>query len=361
MNNKIRKSLAAISLIGLSSAAFSGVVFHTLPGETSTGLAGILSSPEVANDGTVLYFQSNDSKWKTWNADPGFSPAVLNITTSHVHFNHQSNDGKYMAGKDSTAGSSTYNYYTPTGVIQRGQTGFAGRVIHKMSGNGKRLFGLNSVNTAPGSYLYFFENGGRNEQSRPTANDYIAALPFGSGISLASSVASDETGDRILLKHSATTYFVDITGSTNTRNANLTALPINFFSIVAISDDGESVLGTVSNLSPGCSKSNVVYHQTNGLTEINCSDEFNLVGFSGDGAKVVGYDDTTSYIWDETSGVRDLKNILSQNGVNTGNWPTLRASDISEDGLKITGWAINTSGKGKAFLMEVVPECNVGF
>jgi hypothetical protein len=363
MIKKIRKSLTAISLIGLSTAAYSGVVFHTLPGETEN-----FPRQEVANDGTILFFNKNENKMQTWNKETNYPSINLNISKAGLGDNHLSYDGKYIIGKDLS--SSAYNYYTPTGLIQRGPGGTQGSGIHKMSSNGKRLFSLSKTTTS--LTLYFFEHGGLNEVLYPTSkNDYRVVLPLSLDkvTSLGTIKASDFTGDRIVLKHGTTSYFVDITGSSNLRNANLTEIPVNFLQTLSISDDGRSVLGTVSNLSPGCNRSNVVYHETKGLTEISCADGFNVAGsydfqaisLSGDGTKVIGYNQTTSYIWDETNGVRDLKNILTQNGVNVGNWPTLRVSDISEDGLKITGWATNTNGKGKAFLMEVIPECNVGF
>ena len=359
MEKIAKKSLAALVLAGLSHVSVAGVEFSIAPGSAVPSSIYSLDAPEVANDGTVLAYI--DSEWQTWKEGSGVTALPGTNSGVGIYYNHLSNNADYLMFRGV---GSNYNYHTPSGSIQRGRSGFEGRVIRQMSGNGKRLI-------APAShhnYVSFYEDGGRYQESDPQRPDYIVSTSLHSDTRLRLPyTAVNETGDRLLVSHGAQTYFMDVEGGSGyNRSSVLTEIPHAFSKAIAISDDGSSVLGTIKDLSPGCDTSNVVYHESNGLTEIGCSDELTLIGFSGDGSKVIGYTGSwsapdTSYIWDQVSGLRDLKDVLAQNGHDIGGWATFKATDISQDGLKITGGGTDESGENRVFLMEVVAECTADF
>jgi hypothetical protein len=265
-----------------------------------------------------------------------------------------SNDGKYMVllNRDGLV----FDYFTPTGMVTHGAIGYEGKAVSQMSGNGKFLM-------APAHYHPYVKMFGDESGtiSLPLSEESYV-LP-----KLVSPLGTNETGDRILVTQQLYTsnpnnrqvYFVN-------RDSEVTTIPHDFQIVHALSDDGKNVLGTIKELTPECSASNVIYNEDNGLTEIGCTDEFTAYGFSGDGQKVIGYtgnlnSPTTSYIWDAVNGARDLKNVLMQNGVNVHDWTAFKATDISEDGLKITGYGTNANDQTFAFMMEVVAECTSDF
>ena len=332
MEKITKKSLAVLVLAGLSQASMAGVEFNLLPGSVGSGYSSfILEAPEVANDGTVLAYV--DSDWQTWNNDTGLSTLPGTNTASVLQNNKLSNDANYLLFKGT---GSNFNVHTPDGLIQRGSTGFEGRVIKQMSGNGKKLIAPANYH----NYISFYEEGGRYEERDPKRPDYSVRTSLTEDTRLrVANNGVNETGNRLLVSHGAQTYFMDIEDSNDyNRIGNLTEIPYTFSKAIAISDDGQSALGTVRDLSPGCDISNVIYHETNGLTEIGCSDEFTLFGFSGDGSKVIGFTGyagapDTSYIWSETSGLRDLKDVLAQNGHNIGGWASFKARTLSRQYL----------------------------
>lgn len=90
--------------------------------------------------------------------------------------------------------------------------------------------------------------------------------------------------------------------------------------------------------------------------------EFNsrAEGVSGDGSVVVGYGVTNAgeaaFIWDSIHGMRELKDVLSDElGLDLADWNLTRATGISVDGAVIVGYGINASGEPEGF-RAVLPE-----
>ena len=87
-------------------------------------------------------------------------------------------------------------------------------------------------------------------------------------------------------------------------------------------------------------------------------------GISADGSIVVGYSATggttnqptnSAFIWDAQHGMRDLKLVLTEMGLDLTGWSLLGAGGISPDGRTIVGGGVNPQGFNEAFLV-MIPE-----
>jgi probable HAF family extracellular repeat protein len=88
------------------------------------------------------------------------------------------------------------------------------------------------------------------------------------------------------------------------------------------------------------------------------------VAISGDGSIVVGRGTTAlgneAMIWDATSGMRELDEVLISLGMDLTRWSLTWASGISDDGLTIVGIGTNPSGDNEGWI-AVIPEPTTAF
>jgi len=133
------------------------------------------------------------------------------------------------------------------------------------------------------------------------------------------------------------------------------------FTAVACSDDGSVVVGSV-NVGPLTQ----AYRWTAatgivplGTYEPNCRTYSH--GVSRDGSRVVGYirsdidDSSRAFIWDSTNGMRILKDVLVDCGLDLTGWTLTEAWDVSNDGPTIVGRGYNPQGIGEAWV-ATLPE-----
>jgi len=82
-------------------------------------------------------------------------------------------------------------------------------------------------------------------------------------------------------------------------------------------------------------------------------------GVSADGSVVVGGGTTGSgneaFIWDENNGMRNLRTVLTDLGVDMTGWTLSEAWGVSADGMKIVGSGRNPSGHTEAWLAVLEP------
>jgi probable HAF family extracellular repeat protein len=72
---------------------------------------------------------------------------------------------------------------------------------------------------------------------------------------------------------------------------------------------------------------------------------------SGDGSVIVGQARNQAFIWDQTSPMRGIKDVLqNQYGLDLTGWTLESADGISSDGLTIAGTGINPSGNTEAWI-----------
>ena len=80
---------------------------------------------------------------------------------------------------------------------------------------------------------------------------------------------------------------------------------------------------------------------------------------SADGSTVVGNSSSSSgwepFVWDETNGMRALRQMLIDQGIDMTGWDLTEANGISGDGLTIVGYGTNPSGYTEAWI-ATIPE-----
>jgi len=94
-------------------------------------------------------------------------------------------------------------------------------------------------------------------------------------------------------------------------------------------------------------------------------------GVSSDGSVVVGHGSTAlgieAFIWDATNGMRNLRTVLVDAGLNLTGWTLQEAKGVSADGLTIVGYGTNPKGDTEAWVADLspIPEpttlCLIGF
>lgn len=88
---------------------------------------------------------------------------------------------------------------------------------------------------------------------------------------------------------------------------------------------------------------------------------------SADGSVIVGYvdlnaisgNDRKAFIWDATSGMLNLEQVLMNKGIDLTGWSLRAAHGVSADGLTIIGQGINPSGFDEAWI-ATIPEPSTG-
>jgi probable HAF family extracellular repeat protein len=82
---------------------------------------------------------------------------------------------------------------------------------------------------------------------------------------------------------------------------------------------------------------------------------------NADGSVVAGraYDSSDLFVWDQVSGMRSVKSILTAAGVLPAGWELDDITAMSADGLTLAGWGHNPSGATEAFVLTV-PEPDTG-
>jgi uncharacterized membrane protein len=80
---------------------------------------------------------------------------------------------------------------------------------------------------------------------------------------------------------------------------------------------------------------------------------------SFDGSVIVGHGNTAmgteAFIWDDTNGMRNLREVLEDDfSLDLTGWVLQAATDVSDNGLKIVGYGINPMGKRKAWVASPV-------
>ncbi|MFX0194664.1 MAG: hypothetical protein ACFFCW_00980 [Candidatus Hodarchaeota archaeon] len=77
---------------------------------------------------------------------------------------------------------------------------------------------------------------------------------------------------------------------------------------------------------------------------------------SADGSVVVGSVGGHAFIWDQTNGIRDLRDVLvTDYGLDLTGWALGHAMGISDDGLTIVGYGTNPSGQMEGWIATIPP------
>ena len=99
----------------------------------------------------------------------------------------------------------------------------------------------------------------------------------------------------------------------------------------------------------GPSQTPFLWTQSSGMVPFTGG--FAPAAMSFDGSVIVG----GSSVWDAVHGTRSLSSILTGAGVNMAGWNIFEVTDVSADGLVVSGSATNPQGNSEAF-RAVIPE-----
>jgi hypothetical protein len=343
----VKNLAASIAFASLSGISMAGVEFTSIGND-------IYGPLHLADDGTVLLTQIHrvepyGAHNYKWNKNTGYEPLG---SGSSLYTGAISHDGQYALLTPPPLFSGTYKYHTPEGVLEVGKANWAGQEIRFMSANGRVL-------AAP-------------QYAEGRVNLWVnGVIQRGLNYPADTSMMNiSESGDRILLVKGNTDSDGQRYNSASFlgRDGVITDIPVDFKGLPRMSDDGHSVTSTMYHAECAVGMSVIYNDIIGGLTEIGCmEDTMTPNQISPDGSIVTGYRGGNStypegaYIWDQANGVRDLKEILLQNGHNVYGWTNFRVTDISADGLKLVGTGLNEAGEKSGFITEVVQECKTGF
>ena len=145
--------------------------------------------------------------------------------------------------------------------------------------------------------------------------------------------------------------------------------------VAGISGDGSTVVGcrvyvsyvggsyqvTQQAYSWNASQGMVFLGYLPGTLQMSCA-----LDASGDGSTIVGWADSGSgykaAIWDAAHGWRDLNQVLASAGVDLVGWDLTSAMAISNDGQIITGSGTDPNGNTEGWVVTLVPEpASLGF
>ncbi|MDX2118429.1 MAG: GC-type dockerin domain-anchored protein [Planctomycetota bacterium] len=91
----------------------------------------------------------------------------------------------------------------------------------------------------------------------------------------------------------------------------------------------------------------------------------NALGVSADGRIIVGYGTSAAgqdaMIWSSRQGMRSIRTLLVNAGVNLNGWILRQATGISADGTTICGIGINPSGNSDAWIATLPRPCDADF
>ncbi len=137
----------------------------------------------------------------------------------------------------------------------------------------------------------------------------------------------------------------------------------NWSEAFGVSGDGEVVVGMSGSSPRGWDEpfrwtleSNVM----TGLGRIGVGNDFSSAyDVSADGELVVGVCEQDTFevmasVWTEANGMRELKQILLDDGVDLSGWYTLEeATGVSDDGTTIVGWGKNADGNFEGWIATI--------
>lgn len=133
----------------------------------------------------------------------------------------------------------------------------------------------------------------------------------------------------------------------------------------AISDDGTVIVGTSVTLGG----SDLIYEAARwlggevfGLGHLPGSTGYSVaLAASADGSVIVGDGGSGegAFIWTEADGIRNLRKVLEDLGLDLTGWTLTRANALSDDGTVVVGWGSNPSGQTEAWRTVLVPDAIV--
>jgi len=337
------------------------VTFTEIPGDITIS-GNVLATISVSDEGTVV-FSHNFDLYK-WNSSEGlvnlgdFPEIPYSWNTSYSEKPHIganiSADGQVIA----------FDYYSSDDIMYPLPN--VGTFINYIysEGNLQILEGLNgglSKNISPdGTTL-----GGRTTTYNLTdgtqSGNYVNGLPWFGWLSKydwGRNVHFSNDSNIFTMANQLVT--IDETGTTAQEVPGMTDTVLGMGRITDLSGDGNIVVGTFKT-DPSCDNVTCYANQRwDSTTDTSTIITMLLESTNYDGSIIVGASGNSGSVWDEVNGIRDITDMLSENGIDISNWTNTRLKEISTDGTYIVGYGKNPEGQLRGFLISSIPECTTG-
>lgn len=341
------KVISASVLSLAASLAAADVNFIELPidGRVGSGPGWI----DVSNNGKVVFAQYQDASQQF-----GLGP-IQGMTWS------QSEGTKVLANP---MGFSVVNGPQFVSISGDGITTVYGNQVFKgaelvLTTNSGIDKSLNSL-SRDGDFVGIFSqlDGGAALQSIASGN----ITPVNQDLPSSTYRVQDFANDSgTMLLGSSNANFLNIEPFYIRNNDELYEIPVQYGVIDDLSGDGTTVIGRslICESHPNC----VIISNASTNIELGGGAYF-PGGINNNGSIAVlserDYEnnDWSGYIWDQANGLRNIVNLLSNQGIDISDWSQVKLNNISDNGYFIVGEGLKPNGTRKNFLIDATPECS---
>ena len=342
---------AALTVCGLSASAFASTFqgLGDLPGGTVESRAYAVTNSGVVGGWAM---SANGQEAYRWTSTTGMQPMGDFSTGTFGSGIHAINgDGSHMGGFGTTnTGTIATEFRVPGPVLRSlGSTPtYQPTWINGMSADGTILAG--------------FSASGRPFRSTPTATQQLPDFAGGGTPSDARAVSAD--GSTVVGSGNSTLGLEAFRYTVAGGLQGIGDLPGGQFESRAwdVNADGSVIVGSGNSTPYGSqafrwTPSGIVGLPAGGTLyprqAMAVSDDGNVV--VGSASHLVTPFNSEPFIWDPTNGTRSLIAVLVEGGADLTGWSNLWVEDISPDGLTIVGYGRNANGADEAFI-ATIPE-----
>lgn len=360
MNWKILGAIIAVGLRGALASAnqpsFMGL--GDLPGsEFNSSAAAVSYDGSVVVGGSVSTMGHQGFRW---TAATGMAPlGALTVPGSSNPALGVSGDGSVAVGMYQTSIQEGYRWTAATGMVSVGNLGAPYTFAFAASGDGSVVVGSGLTGALNGARCFRW-----TEASGIVS---LGDLPSGANFCQAKGISADGhviagIGWGWTANRPEAFRWTEETGM-----VGLGDLPGGGFGSGAsgISADGSVVFGSSDS---GSSLHWEAFRWTEaegmiGLGLLPGALESNALAASADGSIIVGNSDpatssAAAFVWDAAHGMRSLRGLLTDLGLDLTGWTLESANGVSADGRTIVGSGRNAFGQHEAWLV-VIPEPSV--
>ena len=354
MKNASTTFIAMFLLIGTSE--IFGAEFYNLgqiPGYTDNCMSNGVSSDGsvVVGYGSYQLTQANAFRWSLSGGmvNLGDFPGGMNYSCAYGI----SADGVYTVGRaSSSSGGNAFRWSSAQGMVSLGtMTGGNYSIANSTSADGSVVVGAGDSTAGQQAFRW-------------TASGGMVGLGFLPGGSYSQANGVSANGNVIVGDATSTSSSM---GQAFRWTSSGGLVPLGLLSggsyshASAVSADGSTAVGYGDTASGEFA---FYWNGTSGMTQLGSIPGLTASyasGVSGDGSIIVGNYvlnnmDIGGFIWDRTSGMRDIKTVLSNDyGIDLTGWSIFYPTSISANGRAICGSGIGPSGIGVSWLALLDP------
>jgi probable HAF family extracellular repeat protein len=276
-------------------------------------------------------------------------------------------DGSVIAGVGNTAaGPQAYLWTAATGMVGIGELagGTYQSTVTSMTADGSVIYGSSESFNGPEATRWT-QSGGIVSLGNFFGPDFpfLGALGSADGSTIAGGISlpgSYAPYIRSSFLWNATDGAIDLNAAARTTRS--------IHAIVDLSADGSVAVGQ-GNIDGKLEA--VRWTKAGGVEALGESFGGYASGISADGRVIIGatHGGGLSFIWTETTGIKELRSLFTEAGIDLSTWDNLSVSDVSADGRTFVGGGRHRDGSFEAWMavLDIVPEpstfalCMMGF